>query len=166
MKIREKFIFVAFLFFVAFILNGCDKKILYPEADVRVTKVEPHNILPTSNDLSSVEDGVISLQIVNSIPCNLIRYDLIYRTVQGEPIDGIGISNININLPLSESGTDVELTLKPYTQQLFDLFTNSVSNISPVRCVALLYFKDSNNNEIIKEAGFLLHKYVETASSE
>ena len=143
---------------------GCNRSEFYPESDIKVIKVEPFNIIPTSSSLAEVEDAVVTLQLLNTVPCNLLSYDLTFRTVQNDSIDNLNMYDVPISIPLTTAGEDVEVTLKPYTQQLFDLYDSSVSSISPVRATFKLYFKDVNKNEIIKEANFLLYKYEESSS--
>lgn len=166
MKKLCKFISVIFLLIIAVNTVGCTRKELYQASDIQVTKVEPFNILPTDTDFSSIEDGVITLQLINNVPCELVSYDIHYKTVVNEPIDSLAITNVMINIPLSESGSEVTVTLKPYSQQLLNLFNNSISSISPVRAIVTLHFKDVNKNEITKEAGFLLYKFEGTSTSE
>ena len=166
MKRLEKTIFVLCLLVFTIITTGCSKKDFYPTSDIQITEVSPSNILPTSNDFSSIEDGVITMQLLNSIPCELVRYDISYKTVFNEPIDGIALNDIQANVPLTESGSSAELTIKPYSQQLLNLFETTPSNISPVKATVTLYFKDVNKNETTRTASFLLYKYTESTSTE
>ncbi len=161
-------IIIPFLFLIIFILlnTGCKKnKLLYPASDIQITSTSPYSILPTSNSFSEIEDGVITIRLLNSIPCTLVSYDLTYETVLGEPIENLSITQIPVELPLSAEGSEESLTIKPYTQQLLNLFMNSSSSISPVRSTVVLHFKDVNENEIVRTASFLLYKY-EASSSE
>ena len=166
MKKIRRILFFAFLLLAAFINVGCDKNGFYPASDLQIVKAEPFNILPTSADFDSIEDGVITAKLLNTIPCELVSYDITYRTVLNEPIDSLTLTEIPINIPFTESGSEVEVTLKPYQRQLQDLFNNTSSNISPVRATVTLHFKDVNKNEVLRNASFLLYKYVETASSD
>lgn len=166
MKNFKKLLYLAFLLITALINVGCDKNGFYPASDIQITKAEPFNILPTSNDFDSIENGVVTAKLINTIPCELVSYDLTYRTVLNEPIDSLTITDIPINLPFAESGTETDITLKPYQRHVLDLFNNTSSNISPIRATVTLHFKDVNKNEVIRNASFLLYKYVDTASSE
>ena len=145
--------------------TGCNKNVFYPASDIQITKTDPFNILPSSSDFNSLPEGVISIKLINSIPCELVSYDLTYRTVLNEPLDGLTITEIPINIPFPEVDTETDVTLKPYTKQVLDLFTNTNSNISPIRAMVTLHFKDVNNNEIIRNASFLLYKYEQEAAS-
>ena len=164
MKNWGKFISVLCLLTFLAINLGCNRSELYPESDIRVTKVEPFNIIPSSSSFADVEDGIVTVQLLNTIPCNLVSYDLTFKSVQNDPIDNLAIYDVPINIPLTEAGSDVDITLKPYTKQLFDLYDTSVSSISPVRATVTMHFKDVNKNEIIKEAYFLLYRYTESSS--
>ena len=166
MKIWHTILSVVFLLTVSIISIGCNKNELYPASDVQITKVNPFSILPTSNDFDSIEDGVVTMKLINSIPCELVSYDLTYRTVLNDPIESLSISEIKTNLPLAEKDTEVELTIKPYTQQLLNLLKSTTSEISPVRATVLLHFRDVNKNDIHREASFLLYKYEDTSTSE
>ena len=166
MKRLEKTIFVLCLLVFTIYTTGCSKKDFYPASDIQITEVSPSNILPTSNDFSSIDDGVITMQLLNSIPCELVSYDISYRTVFNEPIDGIALNDLAANVPLAESGSSAELTLKPYSQQLLNLFETTSSNISPVKATVTLHFKDVNKNETTRTASFLLYKYTEESSTE
>ena len=166
MKKFRRIIYFAFLLLAAFINVGCDKNGFYPASDIQIVKAEPFNILPTSSDFDSIENGVVTAKLLNTIPCELVSYDLSYRTVLNEPIDSLTITDIPISIPFAESGAEIEITLKPYQRQILDLFNNTSSNISPVRATVTLHFKDVNKNEVIRNASFLLYKYVDIASSE
>lgn len=166
MKKFKRLIYFAFLLFAALISTGCNKNEFYPASDLQIVKAEPFNILPTSADFDSIEDGVITAKLLNTIPCELVSYDITYRTVLNEPIDSLTLTEIPINIPFTESGSEVEVTLKPYQRQLQDLFNNTSSNISPVRATVTLHFKDVNKNEVLRNASFLLYKYVATTSSD
>ncbi len=145
---------------------GCDKKVFYPASDLQITKTEPFNIIPSSSDFSSIEDGVVSVKLLNAIPCELVSYDLTYRTILDEPLEGLTLTNIPINIPLESADTEISVTLKPYTKQVLDLFNNTNSNISPIRATVIMHFKDVNKNETIRTGSFLLYKYEESSSSE
>ena len=164
MKILYKIISIVFLLAFAVFSTGCNKNELYPASDIQITKVDPYNIIPTSNNFDSIDDGVITMKLLNSIPCDLISYDLSYRTVLNDPIESLSISQIRTNLPLAEKDTEVELTLKPYTQQLLNLLQSTSSEISPIRATVILHFRDVNKNDIYREASFLLYKYESTSS--
>ena len=166
MKNSKKILYFAFLLFVAFITTGCDKKEFYPASDIQIVKAEPFNILPTSSDFDSIEDGVVTAKLINSIPCELVSYDLSYRTVLNEPIESLTITDIPINIPFPEADTETDITLKPYQRQVLDLLNNTSSNISPIRATVTLHFRDVNKNEVIRNSSFLLYKYIETASSD
>ena len=165
MKNWQRIISVIFLSILALFNTGCKKNELYPASDIQITSTSPYSIIPTSDIFSEIEDGVINIKLLNSIPCMLVSYDLTYKTVIGEPIENLSISQIPIELPLTGEGYEVSVTIKPYTEQLLNLFMNSSSNISPVRSTVVLHFKDVNENEIVKTASFLLYKY-EISSSE
>ncbi|MBR4570014.1 MAG: hypothetical protein IKO19_05035 [Candidatus Riflebacteria bacterium] len=166
MKKIRRILFFAFLLLAAFINVGCDKNGFYPASDIQITKAEPFNILPSNADFDSIEDGVITAKLLNSIPCELVSYDLTYRTVLNEPIDSLTITDIPINIPFAEAGTETSITLKPYQKQVLDLFNNTTSNISPIRATVTLHFRDVNKNEVIRNASFLLYKYIDTSTSE
>ena len=101
-----------------------------------------------------------------SVPCELVSYDLTYKTVLNEPLDNLSISQIRTNIPLAQKDSEEELTLKPYTQQLLNLLQSTSSNISPIRATVILHFRDVNKNDIYREASFLLYKYESTSTSE
>lgn len=166
MKIWHTILSVVFLLTVSIISIGCNKNELYPASDVQITKVNPFSILPTSNDFDSIEDGVVTMKLINSIPCELVSYDLTYKTVLNEPLDNLSISQIRTNIPLAQKDSEEELTLKPYTQQLLNLLQSTSSNISPIRATVILHFRDVNKNDIYREASFLLYKYETTSTSE
>ena len=166
MKKIKKILYFAFLFMFVLINLGCDKKVFYPASDLQITKTEPFNIIPSSSDFSSIEDGVVSVKLLNAIPCELVSYDLTYRTILDEPLEGLTLTNIPINIPLESANTEISVTLKPYTKQVLDLFNNTNSNISPIRATVIMHFKDVNKNETIRTGSFLLYKYEESSSSE
>ncbi len=166
MKKFKRILYFAFLLLVVFINTGCDKNGFYPASDIQIVKAEPFNILPTSSDFDSIEDGVVTAKLINTIPCELVSYDLTYRTVLNEPIDSLTITDIPINIPFAEADTETDITLKPYQKHVLDLLNNTSSNIAPIRATVTLHFKDVNKNEVIRNASFLLYKYVETASSD
>ena len=164
MKIWQKIISFVFLFLFAVIITGCNKNEFYPASDLLVTNVDPYSILPTSNDFSSISDGVITVELLNAVPCNIVGYDISYKTSLKEPIDNLSVTNIPTNIPIREQGGTAELTIKPYSQQLLDLFQNTSSNISPVEATVTIHFKDINKNETLRTATFLLYKYEEASS--
>ena len=166
MKKIKRLILLAFMLFIAILNLGCDKNGFYPASDLQITKAEPFNILPTSASFDSIDDGVVTVKLINTIPCELVSYDLTYRTVLNEPIDSLTLTDIPINIPFTESGTETDVTLKPYQRQVLDLFNNTTSNISPIRATVTLHFRDVNKNEVLRSAYFLLYKYVETTSSD
>ena len=166
MKKFRKIISLIFLTMLSILSIGCSKDTFYPASDIQITKTEPYNILPTSSDFSSIDDGVITIKLINSIPCELVSYDLSYKTALNEPIDTLSMSDIFVNLPFPEADTESDLTIKPYTQQVMKLFENTTSNISPIRALVTLHFKDVNKNEIKRTASFLLYKYEGSSSSE
>ena len=166
MKKIRKLIYLALLFMIVIINLGCNKDELYPASDLQITKTEPFNIVPSSSGFDSIEDGVITVKLLNSIPCELVSYDLSYRTVLNEPIESLTLSNIQMNMPFAEVNSETTITLKPYQKQILDLFNNTSSNISPIRATVTLHFKDVNKNEIIRNAYFLLYKYTGTDSSD
>lgn len=166
MKKFRRILYFAFLLLAAFINVGCDKNGFYPASDIQIVKADPFNMLPSSADFDSIEDGVVTAKLLNSIPCELVSYDLSYRTVLNEPIDSLTITDIPINIPFAEAGTETDITLKPYQRQVLDLFNNTTSNISPIRATVTLHFRDVNKNEVIRNASFLLYKYVDTSTSE
>ena len=166
MKNWQKILSIVFILILTVISNGCKKNEFYPASDIQITGVEPNSILPSSDDFSSISDGVITMKLLNSIPCELVSYDLSYKTILNEPIDSLTVQDITTNIPLAEKDAEVSVTLKPYTQQLLNLLKNSSSNISPVRATVTLHFKDVNKNETLREAYFLLYKFDNDSSSE
>ncbi len=166
MKRLEKIISILCLLLIAVITTGCSNKDIYPASDIQITSVSPSSILPNTKDFSSIDEGTISMQLLNSIPCELVSYDISYKTALDEPITGISLNNIPVNIPLTGEGSTADLTLKPYSQQLINIFENTPSNISPVKATVSLHFKDVNKNETTRYAFFVLYKFTETASSE
>lgn len=166
MKKFSRIITFIFLYILSIFCIGCSKDAFYPASDIQITKTDPYNILPTSSEFSSIDDGVISIKLINSIPCELVSYDISYKTALNEPIDTLSMSDIFVNLPFPEANTETDITIKPYTQQVMKLFESTTSNISPIRALVTLHFKDVNENEIKRTASFLLYKYEESSSSE
>ena len=167
MKKIRKIIFCAFMLVFTIISVGCNKNEFYPASDLQITKAEPFNMIPSDSNFESIEDGVVSVKLINSIPCELVSYDLSYRTVLNEPLDSLTMTGIPINIPFPEADTETDVTLKPYQKQVLDLFNNTSSNISPIRATVTLHFRDVNKNEVIRSAYFLLYKYeAEETSSD
>lgn len=140
--------------------TGCSKNTLYPEADVLVVSATPYNIIPTGVTLDSTEEGVITVRLLNEIQCNLVSYDINYKSCLGQDIESLALKDINIQIPIVEKGTDYEITIRPYTMQLMNLLNNTASEISPVQANVTLHFHDINGRDTTRTASFLLYKYV------
>lgn len=138
-------------------LTGCIEKTLKPEAILEIPSVSPYELVPTATDTASLPETTVTVNSINTIPCNLKSYSINYYTKFGEIIPSLAVPSTPIEYKLAAGGT-IDVTVKPYTRNLVELFELSSSDISPISARINLVFKDYNDNYISREASCLLHK--------
>jgi len=137
--------------------SGCAEKAFFPAVDIEITGVTPYELTPTTTDSASLPRTTVSIRSLSKIPSTLKSYSIDYATRLGEPLPGAssGLSDIEVKI---EPESTVELSLRPYSLTIVNLFDSSFSNISPVKARITLNFQDVNGNWVSRNANCLLHK--------
>jgi len=141
-------------------LPGCIQKTIYPAILLTVVSVTPFELRPTAPTGSAtitLPSVVVALRSDVQMPANLVAYSFAYETNLGSPLPQLAVGPIPIELSLTVGGT-TNITLNPYTQTVVDLFSNTTSEISPIKATILLDVKDVNENTVRKEAHCLLYR--------
>jgi hypothetical protein len=152
-----KTLLLILLWSAAFLTSGCIDKTFKPEAALEIPQVNPYELYATATDTASLPTTTITVNSINQIPSNLKSYSISYYTKYGEMIPSLTVNSTPIELKLDAAGT-INITVKPYTSRVVDLFDLSNSDISPVTARINLVFQDYNDNIINKEAHCLLYK--------
>lgn len=141
-------------------LSGCADKILFPEASFTVASVEPNELrveAAVESDTNIVLPPTsISIISESKIPANLEAFSISYTTRLGEPIPQIAVPETKQNLQLLPEAT-TEVSINPYTRRLYDLFSLTNADISPVNALMYLKIKDINGNTVHVEASCLCY---------
>jgi hypothetical protein len=133
------------------------EKTFNPPSELEITSVDPYELYATATDSASLPTTSITATNLTTIPCNLESYSISYYTKYGDLIPGLAIVSTPLELKLDAEGT-LNVTVKPYTKRVVELFELSGSDISPVSAKINLLFKDYNSNHVSKEAHCLLYK--------
>jgi hypothetical protein len=157
MGYKRKILVSLVLLVAAFLSTGCIDKTFKPEVSLEIPSVIPYELYATATDTASLPTTTITVTSISPIPCNLKSYSISYFTKYGDSIPGLSVNSTPVELKLEGEGT-VDVTVKPYTSQVVDLFELSGSDISPVTAKINLVFKDYNDNMVSKEAHCLLYK--------
>ena len=136
---------------------GCAEKTFFPSTEIEITGVTPYELIPTATDSASLPTTAISIKSLSKIPCTLKSYSIEYTTRLGEPLAGASSGKIDIEVKVEAEAT-VELTLRPYSKTIVNLFDTSFSDISPVKARMTLNFQDLNGNWVSTDANCLLYK--------
>jgi hypothetical protein len=162
-----RFLMIVFLLFYATFTTGCVEKALFPETSITLVSVTPDHIVPTSSstvDISGPEITrrtiVFALRNDTSIPANIVRYSINYKTNIDEPIPQLAVHNFPFSMELP-GGATTNITFDGstntlYTQDVMDFFINTISKVWPIRGTIIFEMKDANSNTIFKEASFWL----------
>ncbi len=157
MQRYQKFIFFLFCLPAIVLLNGCIDKTIRPEAAIEISTVTPYELTTTATDTASLPTTAITVNSINTVPCNLKSYSVTYFSRFGEIIPSLSIPSTPIDLKLAAAGT-IDVTVRPYTSRVVDMFELSNSDISPIQAKINLVFEDYNSNIINKEAHCLIYK--------
>ena len=159
MQRLAKSVVFCFVVIAAFFSNGCIDKTIYPSTELQVTKVLPYALIPTATDTASLPTTVVSVRSQSKIPCTLKSMSARFYTAQGEEIPLLSVSNQEAEIILDAEG-QVDITVRPYSSVLVDLFELSASQISPVKAQITLHFYDINGNWVNVDAHCLLYKFT------
>lgn len=143
--------------FLSLFSGGCIEKTFKPEAILEVPSVSPYELAATATDTASLPTTSVTVNSINTIPCNLKSYSVTYFTKSGDPIPHLSVRSTPIELKLDAGGT-IAVTVKPYTAKVVELFELSSSDISPLTAKLSLLFKDYNDNLVSCEAHCLLYE--------
>ena len=144
------------LYLLTFImLNlGCSKGSFFPKADV-VLSTENANIIPTSDVVTEIEESTVKVTLLNQVTCTANTCTYTYETDLGEVIPLIFTDYVEKRIEAAESGSaEDSFTIRPYRQEIIDLFKNTTSNLNIIKVTVTVHFHDVNGNDFDKSIHF------------
>ncbi len=161
--LKRSILFPTALFFLLF-LTGCIEKTVYPAVVITVDKVEPYQLEVTDYSVAASASGTVtlpttavSLKVQTGVPSWIKAVSIVYTTKLDQPLPELEVKETPFDLFLTPS-TSNDVTVKPYTLKVLELYELSSSEISPIKASITLKIKDANGNDTYVQTTCLLLK--------